>query len=76
MTFARWLHTLRVLQRMFQTHRYVDAPLTVQNRPGGNGAVVRNYLSQFVGAAAMKKRMDEEYPEIKALLVELELAKP
>jgi putative tricarboxylic transport membrane protein len=39
----------RALQRMFQTHRYVDVPLTVQNKPGGNGAVVRNYMKQFDG---------------------------
>jgi putative tricarboxylic transport membrane protein len=39
----------RALQRMFQTHRYFDVPLTVQNKPGGNGAVVRNYLKQFDG---------------------------
>jgi putative tricarboxylic transport membrane protein len=39
----------RALQRMFQTHRYIDVPLTVQNKPGGNGAVVRNYLKQFDG---------------------------
>jgi len=28
-----------------------------------------------MGAAALKKRMDDEYPEVKALLVDLELAK-
>lgn len=37
---------------------------------------LRGSVSQFVGSAAMKKRMDEEYPEVKALLVDLELAKP
>ncbi len=37
---------------------------------------LRGGISQFTNAAAMKKRMDEEYPEVKALLVDLELAKP
>lgn len=36
---------------------------------------LRGGVTQFNGAAAMKKRMDDEYPEAKALLVELELAK-
>ena len=35
----------------------------------------RSSVTQFTRAAPMKKRMEEEYPEIKALLVELELAK-
>lgn len=39
----------RALQRMFQTHRYFDVPLTVQNKPGGSGAVARSYLKQFDG---------------------------
>ena len=34
-----------------------------------------NGLSEFMGAARMKKYMDEDYAEIKAFLVELELAK-
>jgi putative tricarboxylic transport membrane protein len=37
---------------------------------------LRGSISQFTNAAAMKKRMDEEYPDVKALLVDLELAKP
>ena len=36
---------------------------------------LRGSVSQFMPAAAMKKRMDEEYADIKALLVDLELAK-
>lgn len=36
----------------------------------------RNGVTQFRGAALMKKRMDEEYPAVKAMLVDLELAKP
>jgi putative tricarboxylic transport membrane protein len=39
----------RAMQRMFQAHRYLDVPLTVQNKAGGNGAVARNYLKQFAG---------------------------
>ncbi len=38
--------------------------------------VLRGGVTQFTGAAAMKKRMDDEYPLVKALLVDLELAKP
>ena len=34
-----------------------------------------NGITRFMGAAPMKKYMEEQYPEIKALLVELELAK-
>jgi putative tricarboxylic transport membrane protein len=37
--------------------------------------VKRSSVTQFMGAQALKKRMDEEYPEVKALLVDLELAK-
>lgn len=37
--------------------------------------IKRSSVTQFLGAEAMKKRMEEVYPEIKALLVELELAK-
>lgn len=37
--------------------------------------VVRGGVSQFSGAAAMIKRIDDEYHEVKALLVELALAK-
>lgn len=39
----------RLLQRLFQQYRYVDAPVTVQNKSGGMGAVLRNYLKQFEG---------------------------
>jgi putative tricarboxylic transport membrane protein len=42
-------NTARAIQRIFQTHRYLDVPLTVQNKVGGNGAVGRNYLKQFEG---------------------------
>jgi tripartite-type tricarboxylate transporter receptor subunit TctC len=35
----------------------------------------RNGITQFMGAARMKKRMEEDYAEVKAFLVELDLAK-
>jgi hypothetical protein len=37
--------------------------------------VTRNGVAKFMGAAPMKKYMEEDYAEIKAFLVELELAK-
>jgi putative tricarboxylic transport membrane protein len=37
---------------------------------------LRSGVTQFTRAAAMRKRMDDEYPEVKALLVDLGLAKP
>ncbi len=37
--------------------------------------VTLNGLSEFMGAARLKKFMEEDYAEIKAFLVELELAK-
>jgi tripartite-type tricarboxylate transporter receptor subunit TctC len=37
--------------------------------------IKRTSITQFMGAEAMKKRMEEEYPVVKALLVDLELAK-
>lgn len=36
----------------------------------------RSSITQFVAATPMKKRMDDEYPAVKALLVDLALAKP
>ena len=39
----------RVMQRVFQTNRYFDAPITIQNKGGGMGAVLRTYLKQFEG---------------------------
>ena len=40
-----------------------------------NEMVTLNGLSEFMGAARLKKYMEEDYAEIKAFLVELELAK-
>ena len=37
--------------------------------------VIRSGIPKFMGAASMKKYMDDEYPEVKAFLIELELAK-
>ena len=37
--------------------------------------VTRNGIPKFMGSAAMKKYMEEEYPDVKAFLVDLELAK-
>ena len=39
----------RAMQRIFQTGRYFDSPITIQNKPGGGGAVLRAYLRQFEG---------------------------
>ena len=39
----------RLMQRVFQTNRYFDPPLTVQNKVGGGGIIARQYLSQFEG---------------------------
>lgn len=57
---AYWEH---ILQRLTETPEWKAE------------MIKRTSVTQFVGAEAMKKRMEEEYPEIKALLVELELAK-
>ena len=37
--------------------------------------VTRNAVAKFMGTAAMKKYMEEDYAEVKAFLVELDLAK-
>ena len=37
----------RQMQRVFQTHRYVDSPISIQNKAGGGGTVARTYLNQF-----------------------------
>ena len=37
----------RLMQRVFQTHRYVDSPISIQNKAGGGGTVARTYLNQF-----------------------------
>ena len=37
----------RVMQRIVQTTRYFDPPLTIQNKPGAGGGMARTYLNQF-----------------------------
>ncbi len=37
----------RLMHRVFQTSKFVDPPITVQNRTGGGGAVAQTYLNQF-----------------------------
>jgi putative tricarboxylic transport membrane protein len=37
----------RLMQSIFQAKRYVDVPITVQNKAGGGGAVAHIYLKQF-----------------------------
>ena len=39
----------RLMQRVFQTSRYFDQPMTIQNRAGGGGTLARLYLNQFEG---------------------------
>lgn len=39
----------RLMQKVFQTNRYFDPPMTVQNKVGGGGIMARTYLSQFEG---------------------------
>src|SRR5688572_10291638 len=39
----------RLMQSIFQSKRYIDTPVTVQNNAGGGGAVAHVYLKQFQG---------------------------
>lgn len=38
---------VRVMQRIFQANRYVDPPITIQNKAGAGGGMARTYLNQF-----------------------------
>ena len=49
--------------------RFIDTPEWTAEM------VTRNGISHFMGAAAMKKYMEEEYADLKVFLTELELAK-
>jgi len=49
--------------------RFIDTPEWAAEM------VARNGIAKFMGAAQMKKYMDEEYAELKVFLAELELAK-
>jgi len=40
-------HMARLMQRVFQTNRYFDLPISVQTRTGGGGAMAQTYLNQF-----------------------------
>src|SRR5512134_3213166 len=37
----------RLMQRVFQANRLLDVPVSVQNKPGGGGAIAQTYLNQF-----------------------------
>jgi len=37
----------RLMQGIFQTHRYFDSAVSVQTRTGGGGAMAQTYLNQF-----------------------------
>jgi putative tricarboxylic transport membrane protein len=39
----------RLMQAVFQTHKFVETAVSVQNRTGGGGAVAQAYLNQFAG---------------------------
>ena len=52
-----------VLQRFLETPEWAAEMVT------------RNGIPKFMRAAAMKKYMEEEYPDVKAFLIDLELAK-
>jgi putative tricarboxylic transport membrane protein len=37
----------RLMQSIFQAKRYVEVPITIQNKAGGGGSVAHTYLRQF-----------------------------
>jgi putative tricarboxylic transport membrane protein len=39
----------RLMNRIFQSAKFVDPAITVQNKTGGGGAVAQTYLNQFEG---------------------------
>jgi putative tricarboxylic transport membrane protein len=41
--------TVRELQRVIQTHRLLDVPIVIVNRPGGNGTIAMNQLASSRG---------------------------
>ena len=43
--------TVRELQRVVQTHRLLDVPIVIVNRPGGNGTISMNQLAASRGDA-------------------------
>jgi putative tricarboxylic transport membrane protein len=42
-------NTARTLQAIMQTHKLIETPLTITNKPGGSYGVALNYLGQFSG---------------------------
>lgn len=53
-------NTARAMQRIFQAHRQLlDVAFNVQNKPGGNAVVARNYLKQFEGNGHYLFHMDK-----------------
>jgi len=42
-------HTARFMQKIAQTHRLVDVPIVIANKPGGGGNLALNYLDQHAG---------------------------
>lgn len=43
--------TVRELQRVVQTHRLLEVPIVIVNRPGGNGTIAMNQLAASRGDA-------------------------
>src|SRR5215472_11696833 len=41
--------TARVIARILTTHKLVDVPVNVVNKPGGSGTIGLNYLNQHPG---------------------------
>src|SRR5687768_17507151 len=39
----------RLMQKIFQAHRLIDVPITIQNKAGGGGTVALTYVKQFKG---------------------------
>jgi putative tricarboxylic transport membrane protein len=37
----------RLMQSVFQSKRFLDVPVTIQNKSGGGGLIARNYLNHF-----------------------------
>jgi putative tricarboxylic transport membrane protein len=66
---ARGMMPLQVAYWETILKRFVDTPEWKAE------LALRNGVAKFMGATAMKKYMEEDYAEVKAFLVELDLAK-
>lgn len=42
-------HTARIMQRIIQNRRLMEAPVVITNKPGGGGNLALNYLDQHAG---------------------------